>query len=303
MSRIIRASQFAAISAAIVWSASASAETDPRGVWFDHNGRGAVEIKDCKKGKGLCGFVVHVKEKKHEDRCGTQILGNVTSSGGGWIYSPSRGKKYSVRLKRLNDSKLRVVGNASSRFFSKTFTWKRAPEDVQLCGQYAAAKQKTTVSEAELAVAAEPAPERIVERPVKREAKRKVKRVTPRKIERDVVRRAERDVVQPPADYAKRPTVEEQEEAELERNATIEQDEAIRDEVEAAKSDADEANGETEYGAVEEEEEGGEPIENDVTQVFDELIEKANKYTGDLKRKCKFRIPYVDRVIMIPCRD
>ncbi len=295
MSRNIRASQIAAIGVAVLWSASATAETDPRGIWYDHNGRGAVEIKDCKKSKGLCGFVVHVKEKKHEDRCGTQILGSVTSKGGGWIYSPARGKKYSVRLTRLSDSKLRVVGNASSSFFSKTFTWERAPDDVQLCGKYAAAKRNTAVSKVEPAAEAEAAPERKVER--------KIQRKTEPKIERDVVRRAERDIIEPPPRFEKRSTVAEEEEAELERNATTEKEETNRDDGYVSKEKEDEATGQQEYGAIEEEEEGGKTVENDVTQVFDELIDKANEYTGDLKRKCKFRIPYVDKVVMIPCRD
>ena len=36
---------------------------------------------------------MHVKEQRNADRCGLQILGNVTEGGGGWIYSPDRGKK------------------------------------------------------------------------------------------------------------------------------------------------------------------------------------------------------------------
>ena len=114
-------------------SASSAAASDPTGLWFDHNGRGAVEIAPCASGNGLCGYVVHIKDEKNAKRCGMQILGNVTEGGGGWIYSPDRGKKYSVELTRLNDDQLRVVGNAGS-FFSKTFTWKRAPDDIARCG-------------------------------------------------------------------------------------------------------------------------------------------------------------------------
>lgn len=125
----------AAIAAAILISTSAYAASDPIGIWFDHNGRGAVEIKPCEDGNGLCGYVVHVKEQRHADRCGLQILGHVTPDGGGWIYSPDRGRKYDVALKRLSDDKLRVVGNAGSSFFSRTFTWNRAPDDVARCGE------------------------------------------------------------------------------------------------------------------------------------------------------------------------
>jgi hypothetical protein len=42
-------------------------------------------------------------------------------------------------LKRLSDDKLRVVGNAGSSFFSRTFTWTRAPDDVARCGETTAA--------------------------------------------------------------------------------------------------------------------------------------------------------------------
>lgn len=130
----------AAIVAAIFLSTSAhAAAADPTGIWFDHDGRGAVEIKACDDGNGLCGYVINVKEQRHADRCGLQILGHVTPGGGGWIYSPDRGRKYNVALKRLSDDKLRVVGNAGSSFFSRTFTWNRAPDDITRCGQTTAA--------------------------------------------------------------------------------------------------------------------------------------------------------------------
>lgn len=151
----IRSARDAAAAAVIVWSASAQAATDPTGVWFDHNGRGAVEIKQCAGGTGLCGYVVNVKDPANASRCGLQILGEVTQDGGGWIYSPERKQKYDVALKRLSDDKLRVVGNAGSRYFSKTFTWNRAPDDIVRCdGKTAAAPASST----EPAPAAEVAP-------------------------------------------------------------------------------------------------------------------------------------------------
>jgi hypothetical protein len=92
----------------------------------------------------LCGYVVHIKDEKNAKRCGMQILGNVTPDGGGWIYSPDRGKKYSVELARTGESTLRVVGNAGS-FFSKTFTWNRAPDTITRCGETTAAAPKQVV--------------------------------------------------------------------------------------------------------------------------------------------------------------
>lgn len=144
--------------ASILVGSAAHAAGDPSGIWFDHNGRGAVEIAPCASGNGMCGYVVHIKETKNAKRCGMQILGNVTSSGGGWIYSPDRGKKYSVELTRLSDDKLRVVGNAGS-FFSKTYTWNRAPDDVARCGETtAAAPAKPAETQKAEATPSAPAP-------------------------------------------------------------------------------------------------------------------------------------------------
>lgn len=137
-----RTLKYATIAGTLIWSVTAHAGSDPTGVWLDHNGRGAVEISPCADGNGLCGYVVHVKNSANTDRCGLQILGNVTPGGGGWIYSPERGRKYPVALKRLSDSNLRVVGNAGS-FFSRTFTWKQAPSDIARCGETVAATPET----------------------------------------------------------------------------------------------------------------------------------------------------------------
>ncbi|AGK58385.1 hypothetical protein HYPDE_33563 [Hyphomicrobium denitrificans 1NES1] len=123
------------ISAAI---ASASAASDPTGIWINDTGRGAIEIKPC--GNALCGNVVWVKDTADAKGCGKQIIGNVAPVGGGrwdngWIYSPERGRKYNVELKPLADGTLRVTGYAGLRFLSKTMIWTRAPADLQLCGQ------------------------------------------------------------------------------------------------------------------------------------------------------------------------
>ncbi len=117
---------------------SASAATDPVGIWMNDTGRGAVEIKPC--GDTLCGNVVWVKSASDADGCGKQIIGNVAAVGGGrwdngWIYSPERGRKYDVELTPLANGNLKVVGYAGMKFLSKTMIWKPAPHDLQLCGQ------------------------------------------------------------------------------------------------------------------------------------------------------------------------
>ena len=159
MPTLTQTAKYAVAVMALAWSASANAATDPTGLWFDHNGRGAVEIKDCADGSGLCGFVVHIKDPANISHCGQQILGKVTPDGGGWIYSPDRGRRYDVALTRLSDDKLRVVGNAGSRFFSRTFTWNRAPDDIARCDTTtAAAPVKAASPKPEpVAASAEPA--------------------------------------------------------------------------------------------------------------------------------------------------
>ncbi len=127
---------------ALSFTASANAAGDPRGIWYDHNGRGAVEIKECSSNaKRLCGHVVYVKKTRHKKRCGQQIIGNVRSNGRGWIYSPTRGRSFPLAMKRLSNNRLRIVGNAGS-FFTKTYVWKRAPDSIVNCEQAIVAKAK-----------------------------------------------------------------------------------------------------------------------------------------------------------------
>lgn len=119
-------------------SGSALAASDPTGIWLNDTGRGAVEIKHC--GDMLCGNVVWVQSAADADGCGKQIIGDVAAVGGGrwdngWIYSPERGRKYNVELTPLANGDLKVLGYAGMKFLSKTMIWKRAPQDLQLCGQ------------------------------------------------------------------------------------------------------------------------------------------------------------------------
>jgi uncharacterized protein (DUF2147 family) len=125
----------AAIAAAILSAGAARAEESPLGVWIDHTGRGAVEIKDCNG--NLCGYVAWVKDPKDAEGCGEQIIGDVKPVGGGtwdkgWIYDPDSASKYDVEL-TPNGDKMRVVGYAGTKWLSETMTWKRAPADLQKC--------------------------------------------------------------------------------------------------------------------------------------------------------------------------
>ncbi len=273
-----RAAQGAALALALLWSASAQA-ADPKGIWLDHTGRGAVQIKDCKKGRGLCGFAVFIKEKKYADRCGLQILGNVTSNGGGWIYSPSRGSRYTVRLKRLSSNRLRVVGNASSSFFSKTFVWKKAPADLKLCGKYGAAQR--------LAAA-----KKKVTAPKKRTAQ-KTKSADPivplsKKLDEGFERSTRVTGAAKPAANPSQSEIDE-----LEADYTAEQDEPA-EEQEQANDIIDVEEDEAAAGSVKP---SGDPMEGELKAVLSKFLGK-----GSLKGNCKFRIPYVNRVVRVPCK-
>lgn len=115
---------------------NALAASDPKGIWMDDTGRGAIEIKSC--GQALCGYVVAVKSASDTKGCGKQIIGDAQSSGGGlwdngWIYSPEKRKNYDVELKPLSDGTLRVVGYAGTKLFSRTMIWTRAAADLKRC--------------------------------------------------------------------------------------------------------------------------------------------------------------------------
>jgi uncharacterized protein (DUF2147 family) len=132
----------AAFAAVVLASGSASAASDPTGVWVNDTGRGAIEIKQC--GDGLCGHVVWVKDPADTKGCGRQIIGDATPAGSGtwdngWIYSPEKKKKYDVELKPLSDGNLRVTGYAGTKLFSKKMIWTPAPADLVRCSTQQAA--------------------------------------------------------------------------------------------------------------------------------------------------------------------
>ena len=134
-------------------AANSAKAASPEGVWIDNNGRGAVEIKPC--GSSLCGHVVWVKNTNDAKGCGRQIIGDATSAGkntySGWIYSPEDKKRYNVELTPTSDGRLRVVGYAGIRLFSKTMYWTQADPNLVRCGTPA---PSTSASAGAAAVAA-----------------------------------------------------------------------------------------------------------------------------------------------------
>jgi uncharacterized protein (DUF2147 family) len=126
------------------------------GTWIDATGAGAVEIYICAdRADRLCGRIVWLKELLNaqgvpkRDRynpnaalqnrpiCGLPVLGNLArvSGGfdGGWIYDPKVGKSYNAAVQLATPDRLVVTGYMSLKFLSKSFTWSRAPADLQRC--------------------------------------------------------------------------------------------------------------------------------------------------------------------------
>jgi uncharacterized protein (DUF2147 family) len=135
LKHMLQVAAFASVAA----GASPAFAAEPTGIWYDHTGRGAVEIVKC-GGNNLCGRLVWLKHSNHKEGCGLQIFGDVkpVASGvwdGGWIIDPEKdpNTKYSVELTLLSPKSLKVVGYLGTKFFSETMTWKRAPDDLKRC--------------------------------------------------------------------------------------------------------------------------------------------------------------------------
>jgi len=133
--RVKAAVAAASAAAAVAMIGGAIAQESPIGVWIDHTGRGAVEIVDC--GGNLCGSVVWIADAKNAKGCGMQILGDVKPMGDGtfdegWIYDPDKDAKYDVEIVPQGN-KLKIVGYAGVKLFSQTFTWTKAPADLERC--------------------------------------------------------------------------------------------------------------------------------------------------------------------------
>jgi uncharacterized protein (DUF2147 family) len=136
---VARTFHLAAVAALVVGSTPGWAAEPVTGLWYDHTGRGAVEISDC--GGKLCGRLVWLKDPKHKEGCNLQIFGDVkpVATGkwdGGWIIDPEKSlsTKYSVELTLVNPKSLKVVGYLGTKLLSETMMWQRAPKDLKRCG-------------------------------------------------------------------------------------------------------------------------------------------------------------------------
>jgi uncharacterized protein (DUF2147 family) len=140
--------------AALVLAAAAPAaagEADPTGLWYDHSGRGVVEITRC--GAELCGRLVWLKDRENEQACGRQIIGGLKRMANaawdnGWIWDPERDAKYDVAITPMGSNALKVVGYAGTKLFSETMVWRRAPDTLTRCDKPHAAAGPAAASEA-----------------------------------------------------------------------------------------------------------------------------------------------------------
>jgi uncharacterized protein (DUF2147 family) len=131
------------------------------GVWINHTGKGAVEIRPCgtsgADANRLCGFIVWLKEpnkkngepqvdgynpdaaKRRRTICGLPVLGSLQRvSGGwdnGWVYDPEQGAQFDAAIELVSRDRLTLTGYKGVKFFSKSFTWRRAPAGLQRCDQ------------------------------------------------------------------------------------------------------------------------------------------------------------------------
>jgi uncharacterized protein (DUF2147 family) len=126
----------AATAALATLGAGTALAAEPTGIWYDHTGRGAVEITNC--GSALCGRVVWLRDAGNRGACGLQIIGNVRPArggawDGGWIYDPDNDAKYSVEITPIGTGTLKVVGYWGSKLLSETMMWRRAPTDLKRC--------------------------------------------------------------------------------------------------------------------------------------------------------------------------
>lgn len=141
-------------------AAPAGDPTSERGIWLNHSGKGAVEIRPCgasgRDANRLCGFIVWLKQpnnkkgeplhdgynenpsKRHRPICGLPVLGSLRpmSDGSwdqGWVYDPEQGKSFDAAIQLKSSDRLILTGYKGVKFFSKSFLWKRAPADLPRC--------------------------------------------------------------------------------------------------------------------------------------------------------------------------
>lgn len=265
-----------AVGAIIATASSANAKSlSPEGVWIDHTGRGAVEIKRC--GKRLCGRVVWTRSKKDSKKgCGKQIIGNLKRVSsktwdGGWIYSPERGQRYDLEIKPISENKLRILGYLGSKIFSKTMYWKRAPADLARCDQPEAAPDAPIIAKKK-----QPAPQpSALGGPDAQDTGKKKSSVS----------------------ASKQPAVETQPAADKPAKKKAE---PAEEQVASRDTDNEADNSDTRVDRLQRESDDAPNVDEDASANADDDYEDEERQTAtNSKKRCTFRAPFV--VVTFPC--
>jgi len=161
-----------AVATGIYLACAGSAAAAPpleAGIWVSETGRGAVEVRPCgdsgASAKRLCGYIVWLKQpndkrgrpltdgrnadtsKRGRPICGLPVLGSLQRVNGGWdkgwVYDPEQGASFDAAIQLSGRNRLVLTGYKGVKFFSKSFTWRRAPADLQRCDQAIEAKATT----------------------------------------------------------------------------------------------------------------------------------------------------------------
>ncbi len=157
------------------------------GLWYNHSGKGAVEIRPCaesgRDANYLCGFIVWLKDpmnkkgqplsdgynenpqKRTRPICGLPVLGSLRpmSDGSwdmGWVYDPEQGKSFDAAIQLRSADSLILTGYKGIKFFSKQFVWKRAPDDLPRCNGTAAAPASDRQAAAKVRAPTPPIPDK-----------------------------------------------------------------------------------------------------------------------------------------------
>jgi uncharacterized protein (DUF2147 family) len=155
-----------ATTAGLSVAAPAAGPPAEMGLWYNHSGKGVVEIRPCaetgRDANYLCGFIVWLKEpinskgqpltdgynedprKRTRPICGLPVLGSLRPMSDGtwdqgWVYDPEQGKSFDAAIELRQPDRLILTGYKGIKFFSKSFVWKRAPDDLPRCNDTAAA--------------------------------------------------------------------------------------------------------------------------------------------------------------------
>lgn len=67
----------------------------------------------------------------------------------GWVYDPEVGKTFDAAIKLASRDRLILTGYKGIKLFSKSFTWKRAPNDLPRCNTEPAEREASLPSQAE----------------------------------------------------------------------------------------------------------------------------------------------------------